>query len=282
MMCFRQVVLLSACGLLAAGFVTTTTTSVPRRLVLRSSSVEELPTQQVMSELKAMGVSTVGLFERRSLVERLESARKEERIRSAVEFSRRRRINERTLERSRVAILSEDEVRSILRGRGVLEASDRNVPVDLLVDLLTELRLGESLPWQEQNEFSLEEVGKNMTKNALSFFQTLARKPVVANNARIFKKAVAKRPRLIPFALNRFVDAVLQVGLWAGSGVLDSRVVVGFALLAAFTKHGLLASLAVILLFKISTDLVKEFTFRHEDPTNGESSERGNAPPTHQ
>lgn len=223
-----------------------------------AAEIESMSTREVLSELRDRGVATRGLFERDALADRLASARREANVREAVEFSRRRPFANRDEAVARTATLGDDEIRAVLLGRGVREASDPNVPTALFAELLAELRLGETEEPLEEKKEELRPVDHLWLRAVADrVVEGLGRGLDVAKEvAKERVPRLEKKPRVVPFALNRLFDAALQVASWASAGRLEPRAVAAAALLLAFTKHGLLASFAFILLLRLLTDLL--------------------------
>lgn len=224
-----------------------------------------MATSEILSELRSLNVETRDAFERRALVSRLKSAKREERVRAAVQFSLRRNIPGRDEELARVLSYSDDEIRAILLGRGVQEASDSSVPTRLLAEFLAELRLGEQGPRDSE---PLADVKKriefeDMADWAFRYFEN-ARSVVIPAIETAHKKIVSpaienarkKRPKLVPYLLNRCVDIAFQIANWAGNGVIHPRVVTALTALFAFTKHGVVASFAFLLILRLCTDIL--------------------------
>lgn len=223
-----------------------------------------MTTSEMLNELRSLDIDTRDVFERRALVSRLESAKREERVRAAVQFSLRRKIADRDKELARVSSYSDDEIRAILLGRGVQEASDPAVPTRLLAEFLTELRLSEQaqenepvadvkkrIEFEEVADWALRhfESAKSVIIPAIETARTKVVAPAIEN-------ARKKRPKMVPYFLNRCVGIAFQIANWAGNGLIHPRVVTGLTALFAFTEHGVLASLAFLFLLRLCTDLL--------------------------
>lgn len=204
-----------------------------------------------------------------------------QRIREAIDFARAKRVEnqQRSQEIWSARALTNDELRAILVGRGVHEALDPAVSRDLLVALLAELRLAELPqpallpPFRVEGVTRRVDVVKRRVASRVDVDEATRRLETFAVKTREYVTALAekyeggafkailgrvrKRPKLVvPFFLNRVRDALLDLCTWAAGSRLSPRLVALLVILAAFSDYGLKASVALLLLLRLVTELL--------------------------